>query len=122
MPKTSKKVELETTLVIAVTLALHVKDVSVGLFLCTHKRDLNVRNAIMEAFTDWSETPKGQRFIETNGTNWGDSLYIPDVFLVNQFITKYESLQGVGELRGAKFDREIIVDHDERLVKRRGLD
>ena len=76
-----KKVELEITLIVAASAFVSPQSMSVCLIVCWHKKDLNVRDAVMEAFTDWSETPKGQKFIESRGTNWGDSLFIRMCFL-----------------------------------------
>jgi hypothetical protein len=106
----------KATLIQAVSPLTRLEDFSLCLILCVHMEDVDPQDAVTAAFREWAQTEKGRDFIDGNGSNWGDSLDIPDEILERHGIYKYEGLLGGGELRGAKYQHEITVDHNESLV------
>lgn len=103
--------KVKTTLILA-----HQADDEQALFFAKHSEEIDVKQAARAAFTAWSKTKDGAKFIEQNGGNWGDAISIPTKFLKLYGISKLDSLHGPNEIRGLKYDDEIRVEHDEYLV------
>ena len=98
------------------------------LFTCSIEGDSAPREALQEAWREWAKTEEGKEYIERNGTNWGDSCYIPREFLKAAGIGHYDNAVGyypgtcdrefdVG-IRIPHFDRKLVVEHVESLLPR----
>lgn len=113
---------MKTTLVTAIVM----EEPEAFEFVVKHKPSVEahqIPNRMAQAFDLWAATEEGKQFIEENGCNWGDSLYIPTEFLRKVdlksilpllFFTgqKFELL----DTKNVSFDHRITVDHDETLV------
>jgi hypothetical protein len=108
---------MEATLIVAMSPHMSLEDACFCLILCKHEDGVDVEEAVKEAFAEWAKTDEGKEFIDSNGTNWGDSLDIPDDILRKHGINRYEGLLGGDRVVGAKYDHEIRVDHGENLVE-----
>ncbi len=84
-------------------------------FFAVHEPGVDVKSGVRWAFRQWARTEDGRQFIESNGCNWGDALYIPGKFLPAG-IHRLGSLMAGGAIRALRYDHEMVVDHDERLV------
>lgn len=62
-----------------------------------------IKTAITNAWKDWYRTDEGKKYVDHNGTNWGDSIYLPIPILMKYGIISFE--QGLNTTH--------TVDHDE---------
>jgi hypothetical protein len=98
-----------------------VDPVETHLFVCTFdlKRWNTPEQALRAAWKIWARREDLTTFIERNGTNWGDSTFIPNEVLRLVGISKYENAKVIGRgtksIRLPRIDMEIDVDHNESL-------
>jgi hypothetical protein len=76
-------------------------------FSIKHMGNVFVREAVSNAFRDFAKTDEGKEYIEQNGTNWGDALFIPD---------KYLRKHGILRVKLIVMPHDITVDHNESLL------
>lgn len=88
------------------------------LFTCSVSEGKDPREALQEAWREWAKTEEGKEYIERNGTNWGDSCYIPRDFLKAAGIGHYDNAEGsYPGTGGREFDVGIRIPHfDRKLV------
>jgi len=105
------------TLIIATSPLTKLEYMTLCLILCESNDEVDPARAVKNAFSEWAHTTdEGEKYIQANGTNWGDSLNIPDKILAEHGIQRYVALLGVASLDGCYYDHKITVDHDEKLV------
>jgi hypothetical protein len=99
-----------------------VDPVETHLFVCTfdNMRWDTPREALRAAWKEWARQENLAAFIENNGTNWGDSTFIPSKVLRKAGIFKYENAikfgpHGNKSIRVPKVDMEFDADHNEPL-------
>lgn len=95
----------------------------VYLFHCVTS-GVHPREALKSAWDEWTKTPEGEAYVEQNGTNWGDSVEIPNEVLRRHGIVLYDNAEQfysvAGEtIRGmhVSYSKKIVVDHDEWLCE-----
>jgi hypothetical protein len=103
----------------------YTSDEDVHLFHVKHyyaPRDhKNLREAFRLAFKDWYNTRKGKKYVEENGSNWGDALQLPEKHLLDHGIVAYGAMLQTEEtgrfrLMDMILHDQMSVDHNESLL------
>jgi hypothetical protein len=99
-----------------------VDPIETHLFVCTFDSNRwdTPKEALRAAWKEWARQEDLTAFIKHNGTNWGDSTYIPTSALRKAGIAKYENAMrfdkhGTKSICIRKLDIEFDADHNESL-------
>lgn len=77
-------------------------------YIVTHNKGVRVEDAVPKAFKEYAKTDEGKSYIERNGSNWGDALFIPKQFLIKHGVLSVVVNDG---------HRRVTVDHNELLLE-----
>lgn len=120
-----RKPKTDMTMIVAVDRDNH----EAFCFYMVHDPETAIALNLAKAFQDWYHTPDGRKYVDENGTNWGDATYIPDEFLKKHGIYKYDALVSTSgyinpttkqprwKIAITHYDHTLTVDHNESLVQ-----